>query len=121
MKKVITIAAFLTLGIGAATAQTTTPPAKKFTVSEFYPGGQDSLIAHINRRKVYPVNARKNRVAGECIIDFTLSETGQVTNPRIIKDIGAGCGPEALKVIQSLKFNAPGYPMKATLPVTFKP
>jgi periplasmic protein TonB len=116
MKKLLLLASFLFVGSLSVMAQD-----KKFTVSEFYPGGQDSLVAYINRNKVYPVNARKNRVAGQCIVDFTLSEDGKVTNTRLLKDIGAGCGPEAVKVVESLKFNPPGYPIKATLPVNFKP
>lgn len=116
MKKLILFASFL-----FACSFTSMAQDKKFTVSEFYPGGQDSLVAHINRNKIYPVNARKNRVAGQCIVDFTLTENGVVTNPRLIKDIGAGCGPDAMRVIQELKFNPPGYAIKATLPVNYKP
>ena len=116
MKKLLILASFTFLGSFAAMAQD-----KKFTVSEFYPGGQDSLVAYINRTKVYPVQARKNRIAGQAIVGFTLKEDGTVADLKLIKDVPAGCGPEAVRVIQSLKFNAPGYPIKADLPVNFKP
>lgn len=92
----------------------------KLPVAEHYPGGQDSLVNFIAKNTVYPPLAKRNRVHGTCIVAFTLLEDGTVSGPKVVKNIGANCGEEALRVVQSLKFNAPGYSANYSLPVPFK-
>ncbi|MGV3539667.1 MAG: energy transducer TonB [Rufibacter sp.] len=92
----------------------------KLPVAEHYAGGQDSLVAHIQRSIQYPALAKRNRVQGQCLVGFTLTEDGAVTSLRILKEVGGGTGQEALRVVQLLKFKAPGYSQQYTVPVNFK-
>lgn len=92
---------------------------KVLPVAEHYSGGKEALLADIQKNLVYPPMAKRNRVYGECIIAFTLEEDGKMVNQKLIKNIGAGCGDEAMRVVRNLKFNAPGYRVDATVPVRF--
>ncbi len=84
-----------------------------------YEGGKDALLEKIQEIMVYPPSAKRNRRQGECIIHLTLLEDGTIQYPKIVKEIGAGTGAEALRIVKTLKFNAPGYVAEYNIPVKF--
>ncbi|QHT65736.1 energy transducer TonB [Rhodocytophaga rosea] len=92
---------------------------KVVPVAEHYPGGKEALLADIQKNMIYPPMAKRNRIHGECVVAFTLEENGKMVNHKLIKNIGAGCGDEAMRIVRALKFNAPGYRVDATVPVRF--
>lgn len=92
---------------------------KILPVAEHYEGGKAALLADIQKNLQYPPMAKRNRVHGECIIAFTLEENGKMVNHKLIKNIGAGCGEEAMRIVRNLKFKVPGYRVDATIPVRF--
>lgn len=89
-------------------------------IAEHYTGGKDSLLADIQKELVYPPSAKRNRRQGTVQVSVTLMPDGTVTNLRVVKDVGAGCGAEAMRIIKTLKFNAPGYQANYSIPVKFK-
>lgn len=95
-------------------------PAKAIPVAEHYEGGQKAMYAFIESKIIYPPMAKRNRIQGECVISFLLNEDGTCTKYNIVKNIGAGCADEALRVVKLLKFRAPGYKMQTSVPVYFK-
>lgn len=103
-----------TLGNTAGSA-----PKGSIPIAEHYEGGKEALIEKIQEIMVYPPSAKRNRRQGECIIHVTLQEDGTIKNAKIVKEIGAGTGAEALRVVKSLKFNAPGYVAEYSIPVIF--
>lgn len=89
-------------------------------------GGEQALskflITHIN----YPLEAQEQGKEGQCLIQFIVDKEGAITNTELKKDIGFGCGAEALRVVQLMPKWTPaqhnGQPIKSKiiLPVTFK-
>ena len=127
--------AFFLLGLGGllacsaapALAQTASPtPAeaahsgKAIPVAEYYEGGQEAMYAFINQELKYPIVARRNRIQGQCIVSFTLNTDGTLSGIKLVKQIGGGCGDEALRLVKLLKFNKPDYAVLTSLPITFK-
>ncbi|SNC64384.1 protein TonB [Hymenobacter gelipurpurascens] len=125
----------LLLGIGLAAltapamAQTKAPApaqeapahaAKVIPVAEYYPGGQEAMYAFIEKELKYPILARRNRIQGQCIVSFTLNTDGTMSGIKLVKQIGGGCGEEALRVVRLLKFNKPDYAVLTSLPIVFK-
>lgn len=114
----------------SALAQTTPPVAeapkskvgtdKVLPFAEFYEGGQTALYDFIGQELKYPALAKRNRIMGQVIIGFTMNEDGTVANTKILKNIGGGCGDEALRVVKLLKFNAPGFASNYSIPINFK-
>lgn len=92
----------------------------EYPVAIHYPGGQDSLVAHIYDRLQYPPNAKRMRTQGTCIVHFTLKPDGSLTSVSVVKDVGNGTKKEAKRVVETLKFNAPGYEANYQIPVKFK-
>ncbi|RPD48606.1 energy transducer TonB [Hymenobacter sediminis] len=104
-----------------ATAQPT--PArgpKAIPVAEYYEGGQEAMYAFIEKELKYPILAKRNRIQGQCIVSFTLNTDGTMSGIKLVKQIGGGCGEEALRVVRLLKFNKPDYAILTSLPITFK-
>ncbi|OWP62628.1 energy transducer TonB [Hymenobacter amundsenii] len=93
---------------------------KTIPVAEYYEGGQEAMYAFIDQELKYPVTARRNRIQGQCIVSFTLNTDGTLSGVKLVKQIGGGCGEEALRIVKLLKFKNPDYAILTSLPITFK-
>ncbi|SHK49933.1 energy transducer TonB [Hymenobacter psychrotolerans] len=94
--------------------------AKSIPVAEYYEGGQEAMYTFIEQEKKYPILARRNRIQGTCIVSFTLTTEGTLEGIKLVKNIGGGCGEEALRVVRLLKFKKPDYAILTSLPIVFK-
>lgn len=50
----------------------------------------------------YPEAARQAGTEGTTVLSFVVEPSGRMTGIGVLKDIGNGCGPEALRVLQAL-------------------
>jgi len=97
------------------------PPAPEveeiFTVVEEmprFPGCEDKskaerkacadqkMLQFIYKNIKYPPIARENGVEGTTVIRFYIDKDGTVKEPQVLKDIGAGCGGEAKRVVEMM-------------------
>ena len=100
------------------------PEPEIFVIVEEMPeliGGLGDLQKKIR----YPEIAKKAGVEGRVIVQFVVNETGQVTDPVVVRGIGAGCDEEAIRAVRSATFKPGkqrGKPVKVkmSLPITFK-
>lgn len=58
---------------------------------------QDALFAFLEKNLRYPV---EQCVQGTCIVNFVVEKGGAITDIRVVRDIGAGCGKEAARVVR---------------------
>lgn len=119
------------LGSGPAVVEEAKAPPKEevFTIVEqmpSFPGGDKELLNFIYSNIKYPALARENGVEGTAVISFVVDESGNISKLDIVRDIGAGCGQEALRVAKLMPPWNPGRqngrPVKVLfkLPVRFK-
>ena len=73
-----------------------------------FPGGTDSLIAFIQRNLHYPDEAKLNKIEGKVFITFIIEVDGSVSNIKVLRDIGGGCGAEAVRVVKLMPKWKPG-------------
>lgn len=84
------------------------------------------IYEHIN----YPGLARDNNIEGTVVISFVVDKDGRINDAEVVRDIGGGCGAEALRVVNMMN-DMPerwipgmqrGRPVKVlfNLPVKFK-
>ncbi len=84
------------------------------------------LMAFIYENITYPATARENNVSGTVVVQFVIETDGSVSNVSLIRDIGAGCGEEAMRVVKIMPPWNPGKQrgravrVMFTLPVKFK-
>lgn len=120
--------AFVAITASAQTAETTKQeekptywiPNNVLPAAEHYEGGKEAMYEFIAKELKYPPLAKRNRVQGECIVSFTINEDGSTSGYKVLRNMGAGTGEEALRVVRLLKFNAPGYALNVSLPIMFK-
>jgi protein TonB len=63
---------------------------------------EEKLLQYLYSKLKYPQYALENQIEGRCVVSFVVEKDGSVSQPRIVKDIGGGCGEEAIRVIQSM-------------------
>ncbi len=79
-----------------------------------FPGCEDQELASADLKKCaekkmlefvyqnisYPDEARTAGVEGTVVIRFVIEEDGSISEAKIVKEIGSGCGAEALRVVE---------------------
>jgi periplasmic protein TonB len=84
------------------------------------------IKSHIARNLDYPEMAKEAGVQGTVYVSFVVDENGNVTNTKVVKDIGFGCGDAALDAVKSLckwkpgKMGGRSVRVLFNLPVKFK-
>ena len=100
-----------------------------FTVVEDepeFPGGMDSLRAVLQRNIKYPQQALNNKIEGKVYVSFVVETDGSLSNIKVLRDIGGGCGKEAVRVVKLMPKWIPGKQhgkavrTEYNLPVVFK-
>lgn len=91
---------------------------------------EEKLLGFIYQNIVYPDSAIANNIEGTVVLQFVVTKTGDIVQPKILKDIGHGCGEEALRMLDLMKEqnivwspgNNNGTPVDVTfnMPVRFK-
>ena len=97
-------------------------------VEEFpsYPGGDEALYSYLGKSIQYPELARENNITGTVVIKFVVEKDGSITKASILREIGGGCGKEALRVVNAMPKWKPGKQSgkavrtEFTLPVQFE-
>ena len=111
MKKLILLVALALFCCTSAMAQTVVVDDEIFLVVENEPeflGGEDSLYAYIARNIKYPEAAKKEKIEGRVFVTFIVEKDGQVSSAKLLRDIGGGCGEEAIRVVKSMPKWKPG-------------
>lgn len=91
-----------------------------------FPGGDTELMKFLSKNIEYPTLAKENNIQGVVALTFVVGKDGSVNDVQIVKDIGGGCGKEAVRVVKSMPKwiagEANGNPVKVrfTLPVRFR-
>lgn len=61
-----------------------------------------AFFNYLRKNISYPTIAHENGIEGIVYIEIIISKKGELESAKIIKDIGGGCGKEALRVIQKM-------------------
>ena len=97
------------------------------TVDERQKCSQQAMLQFIYDNIQYPEIARQEGIQGTVVVSFVVEKDGSITNPKIIRSIGAGCGEEVLRLVSLMTEKwTPGMqrgkPVRVqfNLPVRFK-
>ncbi len=63
---------------------------------------QRALLLFFNQNISYPMQARDQNIEGTVALTFVVEKDGSISNPKVVKDIGGGCGEEALRVASGM-------------------
>lgn len=91
-----------------------------------FPGGEEAMQRFIAENIVYPASAMNVGIQGVVIVQFVVDSKGNIRNPEVVRDIGAGCGKAAVDAVLKMpkwtpgKQNGVAVSVRYTLPVRFK-
>ena len=90
-----------------------------------FPGGLEALYEYLCRNVSYPAEARDSIITGKVYVSFDVDIDGSISNVKILKDIGGGCGEAVVEALKNMPRWRPamagGKPVRETfyLPVSF--
>ena len=125
----ILITSFLSIsfhGIAQETLATSDSVYNSVDEAPTFPGGTKQFYIYISKNLSYPKQARRMGIQGRVFVKFTVTKTGTITNPLIIRGIGGGCDEVALLAVQNSPNWNPGTkdgkPVNASvvMPILFK-
>ena len=92
----------------------------------FNGGDVNEFSKWVNEQLVYPENCKKEGISGRVTLTFTVSETGKVTDVKVLRGVHKDLDNEAIRVVSSSPDWTPGISdgkpvaIKYTFPVIFK-
>ncbi|MCS6916129.1 MAG: energy transducer TonB [Chitinophagales bacterium] len=73
-----------------------------------FPGGTQAMKAWLSRNARYPAAARKEQIKGLVEVTAVVEKDGSLSDVRVLRDIGGGCGEEAVRVVKAMPHWVPG-------------
>ncbi len=73
-----------------------------------FAGGEEKMYEYLGKQLKYPEQAKSVGIEGFVYVAFVVEKDGSITNTQILRDIGAGCGLEALRVVKNMPKWIPG-------------
>lgn len=67
-----------------------------------FPGGMEALCQYFSKNLRYPALAKECNITGKVYVSFVVEKDGSIARPRIIRDIGGGCGAESVRVVRAM-------------------
>lgn len=61
------------------------------------------LLEFIYENISYPSMARENDIQGTVVIQFVVEKDGKITGAKVVREIGGGCGDEAIRIIDLME------------------
>ncbi len=94
--------------------------------SPYFPGGEQELLVYLSKHIRYPEAARIAGISSQVVVSFVVNTDGSISDIAVLKDPGAGCGNEVLRVVTGMPRWVPGesngHPVRVRfyLPVRFE-
>ncbi|MBW6478727.1 MAG: energy transducer TonB [Bacteroidales bacterium] len=79
---------------------------KKFLKTPHIRGNREQLKEFLKKNLTYPKAAIENKIEGDVIIRYKVSDNGEVYEPAIVKGLGYGCDEEAIRLVKMIQYDA---------------
>lgn len=74
-----------------------------------YPGGIRAFSAFFTQHLTYPEVARQYAIEGDVVVEFIITELGDLVQLRVVEPLGYGCDEVALKAVRAMPDWQPAY------------
>jgi periplasmic protein TonB len=101
------------------------PPPVDVIKNPEFPGGMAECAKWLSRHLEYPAMAVRMGIEGKVVVEFTVAESGRISDATIIEGLHRLCDQEAIRLVKSMPVWTPGEKngvkttRKYTLPVRF--
>jgi len=79
---------------------------KKFLKKPHLDGGREFLKKFFKENLKYPHAAIENKIEGDVVVKYKVTDRGEVLDVVVEHGIGYGCDEEAIRLVRLLKFQA---------------
>ena len=86
--------------IGTFVFENLTEETSADTIPPSFPGGVSAFFNFLNKNIRYPQMALENEVEGRVVVRFTVMPDSTISSIIVLRDIGAGCQQEAVRVLK---------------------
>jgi len=91
---------------------------------EKYACANQELLKYISDNLKYPRLARENGIQGMVVVRFVVEKDSSISNIEVVRDIGGGCGKEAVRVLKTMPRWVPGsqqgHPVRVQFNLPFR-
>lgn len=90
-----------------------------------YPGGNDALFKFLRENIMYPQISLDNGVQGTVVLQFTVSDNGELSDLLVVRSLDKSCDEEAIRVVKKMprwkagEQNGKKVSVRFTLPIRF--
>jgi protein TonB len=90
---------------------------------------QAALLKFVYGNLQYPAEAKAKGIEGIVVVTFVVEPNGSVSDAKVVRDIGGGCGEEAVRIVNlmnelgmrwTMRSRGRLVPVQFNLPVKFK-
>jgi len=67
-----------------------------------FPGGDTALVNYINKNLLIPIKVINKGTQGTVLLEFIVTENGDIMEIEVVKDIGDNCGEIAKKLVENM-------------------
>lgn len=67
-----------------------------------FPGGTEALYKYISDNLQYPRLAIEKGIQGRVYVTFIVEKDGSITDIKVLRDIGDGCGDEVVRLVKTM-------------------
>lgn len=67
-----------------------------------FPGGTEAMYKYISDNLQYPRLAIEKGIQGRVFVTFIVEKDGSITDIKVLKDIGDGCGDEVVRLVKTM-------------------
>lgn len=78
-------------------------------IPPYFPGGDQELLGYLARHIRFPETARLAGITSQtAVVSFVVNADGSISDIAVLKDPGAGCGAEVVRVVSGMPRWSPG-------------
>ncbi|MDD3724648.1 MAG: energy transducer TonB, partial [Bacteroidales bacterium] len=67
-----------------------------------FPGGEKAMFKYISDNLQYPRLAIEKGIQGRVYVTFIVEKDGSITDIKVLRDIGDGCGDEVVRLVKTM-------------------
>lgn len=82
-----------------------------------FPGGNEALMAYINKTRRYPEDAYKNGIQGRVVCSFVVNPDGNISHLKVIRGSHRSLNLEAMRILAEMPNWVPGKHHDKPVPV----
>ena len=84
-----------------------------------FPGGYEAMLKYLRGKVQYPTLAQESGIQGTVFVQFVVSETGKISNIKIIRGVGGGLDEEGIRVVKEMPDWIPARQGEKAVPFVF--